>query len=252
MKNLLAKINYKKILLYLGIFIVALLIFDYLLMPWYVSADEVQVPKVLGLNQEEAIQKLSDDNLDAIIAGERFDEKYPKGTVIFQKPLYGSIVKEGRRIFLFVSSGVPMVKVPDLRGKQLRDAKLTLEKMELILGDTSMVESDDEKLTVLEQNYYPGREVKRGTRVSLTLSAGKQVGLIAVPDVIGKTLSQAEKILLDNKLAVGRLNYQPSFSLLPNTVIDQYPSRDTFVKQGTSIDLFVTKDVDTPKELEEK
>jgi len=221
-------------------------------MPWYVSADEVQVPKVLGLNKDSAIDKLAENNLDAIIAGERYDEKYPKGTVIFQKPLHGSIVKEGRRIFLFVSSGVPMVKVPDLKGRLLRDARLTLQRMELILGDTTMIESEEEKLTVLEQNYYPGREVKRGTRISLTLSAGKEVGLISVPDLIGKTLSQAEKILVDNKLTVGRLNYQPSFSLLPNTIIDQYPSSDTFVKEGTTIDLFVTKDVDTPKELEEE
>jgi beta-lactam-binding protein with PASTA domain len=251
MKKLLEKINYKKIALIIGIIVAVILLFDLIIMPWYVSADEVTVPKVLGLNQEAAIDKLSENNLDAIIAGERYDEKYPKGTVIFQKPLVGSVVKEGRRIFLFVSSGVPMVKVPSLKGRLLRDAKLTLERMDLALGDTTMVESEEPKLTVLEQGYYSGREVKRGTRVSLTLSAGKETGLISVPDVIGKTLSQAEKILVENKLTLGRLNYQPSFSLLPNTIIDQYPSKDTFVKEGTSIDLFVTKDVDTPKELEE-
>lgn len=251
MKKLLEKINYKKLLIFIGAFIIILWIFNNLLMPWYVSADEVQVPKVIGLKQEAAIEKLTDANLDAIVAGERYDERHPKGTVIFQKPSQNSIVKEGRRIFLFVSSGIPMVKVPDLRGKFLRDAKLTLERVELNLGDTVMVENEQEKYTVLEQNFFPGREVQRGTKVSLTISAGKEVGLISVPDLIGKTLMQAEKILTDNKLTVGRLNYQPSFSLLPNTIIDQYPAKDTFVKEGTSIDLFVTKDVDTPKESED-
>ncbi|MCX6149844.1 MAG: PASTA domain-containing protein [Ignavibacteriales bacterium] len=246
------KENLKKTAYTFGGLFLFILLFNYLLMPWYVSGREVVVPKVIGLSEEVAKNKLSDDDLDFVRAGERYDEKYPKGTVIFQKPLAGAKVKEGRRIFLFISSGVPFVKVPSLTGKMLRDAKLTLERMDLTLGDTSMVESDLPKLTVIEQQYYTGREVKKGTKVNLTLSGGKVEGLISVPDLLGKSLAQSEKTILDNKLSLGRINYQPSFSLLPNTVIDQYPSKDTFVKEGTSIDLFVTKDVETPEEVEGK
>lgn len=252
MKNI-WKIKIIRELVYIiGALLLLIFMFNYILMPWYVSGKEVKVPKVIGLTELKAKKLLSDSDLNFVNAGERYDERFAKGKIIFQKPYAGSHVKEGRRIFLFISSGIPVVKVPAVTGKQFRDAQLTLEKMDLKVGDTTVVESDLPKNTVISQQYFTGREVKSGTKINLTISGGKAEGLISVPDLLGKSLSQAEKIIVINKLTLGRINYQPSFSLLPNTVIDQYPSKETSVKERTSIDLFVTKDVETPKEIEEK
>ncbi|MCK7523076.1 MAG: PASTA domain-containing protein [Ignavibacteriales bacterium] len=52
---------------------------------------------------------------------------------------------------------------------------------------------------------------------------------------------EAGKVLADSSLKVGKLNYQISFSLLPNTVIDQYPSKGNKLNPGDAVDLFVTK-----------
>ncbi|MBK7380332.1 MAG: PASTA domain-containing protein [Ignavibacteriales bacterium] len=51
------------------------------------------------------------------------------------------------------------------------------------------------------------------------------MGQIEVPDLIGKSLTEATMILRDSSLVVGKINYQRSFSLLPNTVLDQYQQR---------------------------
>jgi eukaryotic-like serine/threonine-protein kinase len=252
MKKLINNVYLKKIAYIGGAVLIAILVFNYILMPWYVSAKEVVVPKVTGLTKEQAEQKLSDNDLNYINAGERYDERYAKGKILFQKPVAGSIVKEGRRVFLIVSSGIPTVKVPSLIGKFYRDALLTLEKMNLAVGDTTMVESELPKYSVIDQQYYTGRELQAGTKVNLKISSGLTQGLIPVPDLLGKSLAQAEKFILDSKLTLGRINYQPSFSLLPNTIIDQYPSKETLVKEGSSVDIFVTKDVETPEEVEEK
>lgn len=240
----------KKLLIVIGGLIILLILFNYLLMPWYVSAAEVSVPKVVGLNEQAAKGILEQSDLEPVIGGERFDERYPKGSVIFQKPNAGSVVKEGRRIFLFVSSGIPLIKVPSLKGKVLRDARMTLERMDLVLGDTSFVESEYPTNVIIDQEYYEGTEVKKGTHINVTLSAGVNAGLITIPDLLGKSLSQAEKLITENKLTIGRINYQPSFSLLPNTVIDQYPGEGNLVEEGAAVDLFVTKNVDTPDEVE--
>jgi len=248
MKKYFTKELLKKVLIITGVLVLFIILFNYALMPWYVSAEEVSVPKVVGLNEQSAKNILEDNDLEPVIGGERFDERYSKGSVIFQKPDAGSVVKEGRRIFLFVSSGVPLIKVPSLKGKVLRDARMTLERLDLILGDTSFVESEYPANVIIDQEYYEGTEVKKGTKVNVTLSAGENAGLITIPDLLGKSLSQAEKLITDNKLSIGRVNYQPSFSLLPNTVIDQYPGEGNLVEEGTAIDLFVTKNVDTPDE----
>ena len=252
MKNIWEIKIIRKLVYFIAGFILFVLLFNYVLMPWYVSGKEIVVPKVVGLTEVQAKEKLSEAGLNFISAGERYDERFSKGKIIFQKPFAGSLVKEGRRIFLFVSSGIPLVKVPSLTGRQFRDAQLTLEKMDLKVGDTTFIESDLPKNTVIAQQYFTGREVKSGTKVNLTISGGKAAGLISVPDLLGKSLLQAQRIITSSKLVVGRINYQPSFSLLPNTVIDQYPGKETSVKEGTNIDLFVTKDIETSKEIEEK
>jgi len=62
--------------------------------------------------------------------------------------------------------------------------------------------------------------------VGITVSTGPvEEGEITVPDLIGKSLTEAQKLLADSALTVGKINYQPSFSLLPNTILDQYPSK---------------------------
>ena len=78
------------------------------------------------------------------------------------------------------------------------------------------------------------------------MSVGSNQGLLTVPDLMGKSLVEAQKILADSSLNVGKINYQRSYSLLPNTVVDQYPSKGSKVSPGTTVDLFVTKNEDTP------
>lgn len=249
MKNIFENKFVKWVLIGLGALAVLIIVFNLIIMPWYVSGREVVIPKVVGMDEKQAEELLSDSDLEAVKGGERFNEKYPKGTVIFQKPAAGSTVKEGRRVFLFVSSGIPLVKVPSLKGKYLRDAKLTLDRMELALGDTSRVQSQSPKDVIIDQQYYEGTQVQKGTRINVTVSLGQNIGVM-IPDLLGKSLAEAEEILKSNKLTLGKINYQPSFSLLPNTVIDQYPSKDNMVQEGSAVDLFVTKNVSTPNEVE--
>ncbi|MEI7811000.1 MAG: PASTA domain-containing protein [Ignavibacteria bacterium] len=238
----------RNILAFIGGLCLFILVFNLVVMPWYVSGHEIKVPKVVGMNEAEAKRILVDNELEPIIGGERYDDRYSQGSIIFQKPYAGDVVKNGRRIFLYTCSSVPLVKVPALRGKFLRDAQLMLDKTELAVGDTHIVQSKSPKNFIIDQQYYEGTEVKKGTKINLTLSAGQNEGL-KVPDLLGKTLSEAEKILIDSKLTVGKINYQTSFSLLPNTVIDQYPGKDAVVTEGTGIDIFVTRSISTPEDI---
>ncbi|MGE5400810.1 MAG: PASTA domain-containing protein [Ignavibacteriales bacterium] len=248
MKNIFDNSLVKKILIIIGCLALLIILFNYIIMPWYVSASEVKVPQVVGMSEQEAEKLISDADLEPVKGGERFNEKYPKGSIIFQKPAAGSTVKEGRRVFLFISSGIPLVKVPSLKGKYLRDAKMTLDRMELALGDTTKAESQSPANVIIDQQYYEGTQVQKGTKINVTISAGQNVG-VKIPDLLGKSLTDAEALLKSLNLNVGKVNYQPSFSLLPNTVIDQYPSKDNLVQEGASIDLFVTKNVATPNEV---
>jgi len=72
----------------------------------------------------------------------------------------------------------------------------------------------------LNQQFAAGSSIRKGESVGITVSIGPfSEGDITVPDLIGKSLTEAEKLLADSSLKVGKVNYQSSFSLLPNTFL---------------------------------
>ncbi len=231
----------KKIIIFLIAFFAIVILLNNLILPWYVSEPEEKVPGVVGMKIEEAMKLLQGSRLEPIIADTSFNSKYPKGTVMFQRPLTGDTVKINRRVYLFVSGGEPVVLVPSLVGESVREAKFSLERLGLKLGDIQEMPSTNPANMIFDQQFAKGTPLKKGDSVGVTISAGENFGKIAVPDLIGKSLSGAEKILADSLLKVGKINFQQSFSLLPNTVLDQYPSKGTKVNKGDAVDLFVTE-----------
>lgn len=138
-----------------------------------------------------------------------------------------------------------MVNVPDLKGKSLRDAKFALDRVGLILGKVDSLSSDNPKNMIFDQQYIAGTPLNQGDSVGVSLSTGSEFGSVTVPNLLGKPLTEAEKILSDNLLKVGKINYQTSYSMLPNTVLDQYPSKGNKLNPGDAVDLFVTKPADS-------
>lgn len=250
MNNLLQNPKVKKLLYLLGGFFIFFLIFNYLLMPWFVYSSEVQVPSVVNLQQEQAIKIMEDAGLNPVIGDTSYIENgFSKNAIILQKPHAGEIVKKGRRIFLVLSGGEPTTIVPSLRGKSITNARFALERVGLKIGVISEVSSDNPKDIVIAQQLVAGVKIKKGSVIDVSVSSGQTEGQIEIPNLIGKSLNEAEKILNENFLKIGKINYQPSFELLPNTVKDQYPSPGSRLNQGDAVDLFITKNVETKDEI---
>ena len=245
MKKFLHNPLFKKLIIAFGIFVVFILFMNYIVMPWYVSSPEKKVPNVVGLKEIDAVKALKDSDLVPIVSDTSYEIQYPKGTIIYQRPHANETVKIKRRIYLVISGGQPIVSVPNLKGKSLVDARFSLERLGLNLGKVDSVTSNSPKDMIFDQQYTAGTELKQGSYVGVTLSIGQGIGSIIVPNLIGKSLNEAEKILADSSLKVGKINYQRSFSLLPNTVLDQYPSKGNKLNSGESVDLFVTKAADS-------
>jgi eukaryotic-like serine/threonine-protein kinase len=241
MKNLLKKRYFRIFLIVLGSLIVFFLILDNLIMPWYVSSPEAVVPDVVGKDEEAAFNILANAGFNAAISDTSYDVEYAKGTIFLQRPKAFDVVKEGRTIYLFLSGGDRVVHVPILKGKSITDAKFALERIGLKLGHIERVSSNQPEDMIFDQQFAAGTPLKQGEFVGITVSAGRGGGIIVVPDLVGKSLSDAKTILEDSSLVVGKINYQASSTLLPNTVLDQYPSGGNMLNPGQAVDLFITK-----------
>ena len=232
MKKLLQYPLAKKLLIVLGILIAVILIFDFILLPLYVSGAEINVPNVVGMTAEEAIKTLEDADFHPSVADTSFGVSLAPGKIFLQKPESGKLVKEGRTIFLFVSGGEQIISIPMLKGKSVRDARLSLER----------IASTHPKDMVFDQQFAEGTRIRKGQSVGISVSIGKGAGEIMVPDLIGKSLTEAQRVLSDSTLTVGKVNYQISSTLLPNTVLDQYPAPGNKLNSGDKVDLFITKE----------
>jgi eukaryotic-like serine/threonine-protein kinase len=243
----------KKLSILVVIIILLIIGFNSLLMPWYVKhAVLVKVPNVIGMNFLEASKVLEDAGLDVKQGDLRYDESKPIGQILDQNPPSDLMVKYGRRIYLIVCGGEQLVEVPKLVGRTMRDAKFSLEQRNLQVGEILKKFSNEySEDIVISQVIQPGSKVKKSTKIDLIVSFGQQIGDIIIPDLTGKKLEDAKKLLEEKKLKVGKITYQAS-ELTSGQVVEQYPSKDKSAKENTPIDLIVAKKRKLEKPVEEE
>lgn len=244
----------KKIYLAAALVFTLILVCDSFVMPSLVRRGGiVVVPEVVGLNLERAEAILDSLNLEPRQKDVRPDLRYPRGTVIMQVPDAGSRVRPGRRVYLFISGGEPVAEVPSLRGRSYRDAKFALERVGLTLGAEEYVPSEEFPLnTIIDQSIAAGVKVPKGSAISVVISQGTETDRVAVPNLVGKILPEAKRLLTQRGLRVGNVSYQEHLELLPNTVLEQYPRAGELVGLGHAIDLFVVQaGGEKPKEVRE-
>ena len=96
-----------------------------------------------------------------------------------------------------------------------------------------------------------GSRVKKSTKVDLIVSNGQQLGDIIIPDLIGKKIEDAKKLIDEKKLKVGKITYQSS-EQSSGVIVDQYPTKEKSAKENTQIDLIVTKKRKIEKSVDEE
>lgn len=94
------------------------------------------------------------------------------GTVLDQQPTPGDIAGKGTAIDLRVSTGAPQVKVPDVRGMPVDEARLVLKETGLEPGDVTYRRSPGrEPNRVISTNPKPGATVDAATPVAVIAAA---------------------------------------------------------------------------------
>jgi serine/threonine-protein kinase len=225
------------------ILLILFIVFDNFLIPNYVQKGKTtRVPEVIGLSIEKAKEVISNAGLQPKEFEYKSDKRYEIGTVIMQNPIADSEVKFGRGIYLTISGGEELVEIPNLKGKSIREAAFNLERVGLRLGEISYEPSEEIFAnTIIRQEIASNRKIKSGNRINVTVSQGRITDKHVVPDVSLKTLSEAEKVLLDSGFPLGKITYQVNVDVLPNTVLEQIPRAGELMQIGQTIDLVLAQ-----------
>jgi eukaryotic-like serine/threonine-protein kinase len=240
----------KKALLALLVFFGIVMVFDRIVMPVYISQGSARVvPDVTGKRFDDASNLLKQEGFNTV---KNYSIKYLGGVdstlVLSQSPAAGTEVKPGRNIYLTVNRrDVPSFPMPDLLGKLEFDARNAVTRLEMnvLTVQNAPVTDQEQDGKVLAQSIPAEAMVHTGDAVSITIGRYEAPSVeavrISVPDVLGMSLSQAEQSVAATGLAVGKVIYEPSGMLVPNTVISQKPSAGTGLFTGQPVELTVSK-----------
>jgi len=155
------------------------------------GTQEVTVPQVIGRNDADADRELRAVGLEPE-RREVPDEVNPAGRVTGQEPLANTQVRRGAKVVISVSSGAPIVNVPDVRNRTLELAREALTTAGFRV-EVSLVTSDRPANTVIDQAPAAGTRAAKNSNVTLTVSKGLEQ--IVVPNVRGRTASDAANLL---------------------------------------------------------
>ncbi|MBR1629230.1 MAG: Stk1 family PASTA domain-containing Ser/Thr kinase, partial [Lachnospiraceae bacterium] len=216
------------------------------------SMAEVQVPDVKARPMAFAKQLLETAKLRVNIV-EQYDAQVSAGQVITQSPDAGAMVKEQRVVTIYVSKGGEELTMPNLKGLSRLSAENKLKKMNLTVGNIYEKVSDQEAWTVLEQEPAEGKKIQKGQSVDLTISKGKPIKLVRVPDFSGGTLDAAKDRLKQLRLSVGTVTGEQSRQAA-GTILRQTPSAGTEVDEETTVDFVIAESTksSTPSTPEKK
>jgi eukaryotic-like serine/threonine-protein kinase len=129
---------------------------------------QAKVPVLVGTQRSVAVQQIRGRGFTPSVEEE--ESAKPAGEVIRQSPSAGTKLPGGSTVSIVVSAGVEEAKVPNVIGKERREAVETLREA----GLEPNVREEETEVTqqvgrVLDQFPPPSSEVEPGSRVTITV-----------------------------------------------------------------------------------
>lgn len=250
------KTNLLPIIGVVSVFFIGVIIFlwVFLLSDLFTPNDGIVVESFLGQTLEEV------QNNPEIMAtyqfvnrGEKPSESYELGQILEQTPKAGTKVKPGDgkiEVIVYLSSGpvIDTITMIDLTNLSYQEALDKIEGLGLVLGPSDYEASDEiEKGNVVAQIPFEGEQVAPGTEVRLTLSKGRDIKEVAMPNLIGQTEAKAKKMLeSDLKLSCKIEYFENSVEAAGKVFYQSIPSGQ-MVEEGSVITIYVSTGPATPE-----
>lgn len=176
-----------------------------------------------------------------------YSDEFEEGTVIKVSPSGGSKLNKGDTVTIYESLGekIEYILVPDLKGKTVEEAEEYLEQADIVLiidkityayGDGTVYKKDQ----IMAQDLEVNASVEKGSKINVTVCKGNEY--VDMPDLIGKTVEEAEEILgamEDADLSIGKVTEDYDDETGKGLICFQ--SETDQVKVGSKIDVVISK-----------
>jgi serine/threonine-protein kinase len=142
------------------------------LIPGSMFSKDHSLPRVLELPDAKARQKLTELGFRPRLDGERPNDSFPAGTVIWQDPPPGTVLQPNSVVQLVLSTGPSLVAVPDVIGLNVSQAGKILVAAGVRVGAVDSGAAGPEPGVVVATRPAAGVGRPRGAPVALVISRG--------------------------------------------------------------------------------
>lgn len=144
---------------------------------WYLGFGRFDdTPMLVGMSESEAVIEAKNGGYVFRVTERAFSETAPLGTVITTDPKPGGNILPGEAIDAIISKGMERYPVPELRNLRIADAIRKLNEVHLKPG--LVTEGWSETVTEGKvrgtKGYTAGDHVRRGTKIDLVVSKGRE------------------------------------------------------------------------------
>ncbi|MFP4194675.1 MAG: PASTA domain-containing protein [Desulfobacterales bacterium] len=206
------------------------------------SEDTVKVPDLEGKNAVEALEMLTELELNTKVKGSEYSDEISENHIITQNPSPGEMIKKNRDVTLIISKGRESVTVPDLRGEKRDRAEIILEENGLPTGHISRSTSAEfTRDTVIAQYPEPGKTVTRDNSVNLLISTGPAPESFKMPELAGRFLDEAMLVIDSHRMELEEIKAVHNTEKPENIVTGQAPPAGHMVSKDSEVRLLVNR-----------
>jgi eukaryotic-like serine/threonine-protein kinase len=136
------------------------------------------------------------------------------------------------------------IEVPAVKGLEEQAARTRLDKAGFQVEVRSRASSQSETDTVLKQSVASSKEAKEGSKIVLTVGGGPQVA--QVPNLVGLTYAEAERMLEQAGYELGGVEEVPSETVPAGVIAEQDPQAEATLERGSFV--YLTTSIGPPME----
>jgi serine/threonine-protein kinase len=222
-----------------------------------VSAQNVVVPKLVGEQRDIAEALIIANNLtigtvDIVPAAEGL-----RNQVIWQEPAAESEVTAGTAVNLRIvdASEGNEFRVPNLVGKEANAAITEVDgegRFVVSIAPNRIFSDTVPEGHIISQDPASGTEHPAGTAISVTLSRGREVSVLPMPNVNGETATDARQALRDLNLTIAEELQEHSDTVAAGRVIGTVPAAGEPQPRDGNVTMVISlgRDADEPHVLQ--
>ena len=226
------------------LFVIA--VFAFLWFFWFkdvvAHSQTMQMPNFVGTKVDDILMNTNYTDKFKFTTKYEPNSEYGEGYVISQDPASERkvvVAKDGVEVQLVVSRGTNYLNMPDVVGKEYREAVIQLEKLKLVVKQEVITSDTVEVGHVIRTKPASGEQLLPNNTVYITISGGPKMVYLNTPNVTGLTLNKAIDALEAVNLSVGSITLVADNAAI-GTVIFQSVSPGVEIAQYTTVDIKVS------------